>query len=60
MLGNYSKLIGSLVGGIFGIAVSKFGLPDTWATPEVQGAVTVIMSAAFTWLFPPNEKLYDK
>lgn len=55
MLGNYSKLIGSLVGGIFGVLVSRYGLPDAWATPEIQGAVTVLLSAACTWAFPANE-----
>jgi hypothetical protein len=54
MLGNYSKLVGSVVGGVFGLLVANFGLPAEWATPEIQGAVTVIMSAAFTYLFPAN------
>jgi len=55
MLGNYSKAIGALVGGVFGVLVSRYGLPDVWATPEIQGAVTVLLSAACTWAFPANK-----
>jgi|EndMetStandDraft_8_1072994.scaffolds.fasta_scaffold1072172_2 hypothetical protein len=55
MLGNYSKAIGALVGGVFGVLVSRYGLPDAWATPEIQGAVTVLLSAACTWAFPANK-----
>lgn len=54
MLGNYSKIVGSLVGGLFGVMVANFGLPAEWATPEIQSAVTVIMSAVFTYMFPAN------
>jgi hypothetical protein len=54
-MGNYSKLIGSLVGGVIGIAVSRWGLPAEWATPEIQGAVTVILGAAATFIFPANK-----
>lgn len=55
MFGSYSKLIGSFVGGIFGFAVANWGFPAEWATPEIQGAVTVIMSSAFTYFFPKNK-----
>lgn len=53
-MGNYSKLFGSLVGGVLGLAVSLFGLPAEWATPEIQGAITVLLGAAATFLFPAN------
>lgn len=53
-LGNYSKLYGSLTGGIIGILVSRLGLPAEFATPEIQGALTVLMSALFTYAFPRN------
>lgn len=55
MLGNYSKMIGSVVGGVLGLLVSIFGLPAEFASPEVQGLVTVIMSAVFTYAFPANQ-----
>lgn len=55
MLGNYSKFLGSIVGGIFGILVGNFGLPTEYATPEIQNVVTVIMSALFTYAFPANQ-----
>lgn len=53
-MGNYSKLIGSIVGGVVGIAVS-FGLPAEWATPELQGAIVVVLSAIATFIFPSNK-----
>lgn len=56
MFGNFSKLIGSLVGGVIGVGVSKFGLPAEVATPEIQGAITVLLSALATFLFPANAK----
>lgn len=56
MLGNYSKLYGSLTGGIIGFVISRLGLPAEFATPEVQGALTILLSAAATALFPANQK----
>jgi len=56
MLGNYSKFYGSLVGGIVGVLVSKYGLPAELATPEIQGAVTVLLAAVTTFLFPANKQ----
>lgn len=55
MLGNYSKFIGSIVGGVVGILVSNFGLPEAFASPEIQSMVTVALSAAFTYAFPANK-----
>lgn len=55
MFGNYSKLVGSLTGGIIGVLVSRFGLPAEIATPEFTGAVTVLLSAVFTYFFPANK-----
>jgi len=54
-MGNYSKLIGSLVGGIFGFAVARLALPADLATPEIQGAVTILVGAVFTFIFPKNQ-----
>jgi hypothetical protein len=55
MLGNYSKAIGALVGGIFGVLVSRYGLPEAFATPEIQGAVVTLLAVAATWAFPANK-----
>lgn len=59
MLGNYSKVIGSLVGGAFGFAVAHWGLPEDLATPEIQtaitGAITIVGGALFTYFFPANK-----
>lgn len=54
-MGNYSKLIGSLVGGVLGFAVSRWGLPTDFATPDVQGALTVLLGAVATFIFPANK-----
>lgn len=55
MFGNYSKLIGSLTGGIFGLLVSRYGLPAEFATPEIVGGVTTLIGGLFTWAFPANK-----
>jgi hypothetical protein len=54
-MGNYSKLVGSLVGGAFGFAVARWGLPADLATPEIQGAVTVLFGGILTFIFPANK-----
>lgn len=58
-MGNYSKMIGSLVGGGFGFAVAHWGLPVDFATPDIQAAVTglitIVGGAAFTFIFPANK-----
>lgn len=54
MLGNYSKLLGAVVGGVAGILVGQFGLPAEYATPEIQGALVTILSAICTFAFPAN------
>ena len=53
-MGNYSKMIGALVGGVAGLLVSVFGLPDAWTSPELQGAITIILSTVFAYAFPAN------
>ena len=54
-MGNYSKLIGSIVGGIAGILVAKGLLPDSLASADVQSAFVVLLSAVSTYLFPANK-----
>lgn len=55
MVSGHSKLIGSLVGGALGLAVSRFGLPAEWASPEVVAAITTLASVAFTYWAPANQ-----
>jgi hypothetical protein len=54
-MGNYSKLIGSLVGGLLGMLVSFGILPAEWATPEIQAAIVTLLSSIFTFAFPANK-----
>lgn len=54
-VGNYSKLIGSLVGGILGFAVAHWGFPSVFDTPEAIGAITILVGAIATWAFPANK-----
>lgn len=53
-MGNYSKLIGSVVGGVIGWLGSRYALPANLTSPEIQAAATVILSAVATYLFPAN------
>jgi hypothetical protein len=53
-MGNYSKLIGSVVGGVIGWLGSKYALPQSLTSPEIQAAATLILSAVATYLFPAN------
>jgi len=53
-MGNYSKLIGSIVGAAIGFGVAKGFLPAEWNTPEVVASFTATISAIFTFLFPAN------
>ncbi|WP_315920470.1 hypothetical protein [Mesorhizobium sp. SP-1A] len=54
-MGNYSKLIGSIVGGVAGLLVARGLLPEEWATTEIQGAIVVLLSAVATYAFPANK-----
>lgn len=55
MLGNYSKLIGSIVGAAAGALVAFGVLPEELATPELQAALVAVLSALATYLFPANK-----
>lgn len=54
-MGNYSKLIGSVVGAGAGALVSFGVLPEEFATPEIQASVTALFVAVFTYAFPANK-----
>jgi hypothetical protein len=53
-MGNYSKLIGAIVGGVIGFLGSKYALPAEFSSPDMQAAITLILSAVATWAFPAN------
>ena len=53
-MGNYSKLIGSIIGGVLGWLGSTYALPPELTSPNIQAAATIILSAAATYLFPAN------
>ncbi|MBP0438406.1 hypothetical protein [Tianweitania sediminis] len=54
-MGNYSKLIGSVVGAAFGAAVAFGLLPNELATPEIQGSVIALITAVCVYFFPANQ-----
>jgi hypothetical protein len=56
MLGNNSKWIGSLVGGIMAWIVARFALPPEWASADMVQALTMIVGTLFVYLFPANVK----
>ncbi len=53
---EFSKLWGSLIGGVIGIGISKFGLPAEFGSPEIVGALTTLVAAAGTFFAPANRK----
>jgi len=55
-MGNYSKFIGTIVGGVVGWAAARGFLPADFATPDVVAAATVIIAAVATYLFPANKQ----
>lgn len=54
-MGNYSKLIGSIVGAAVGALVAFGVLPDSLATPELQASLVALLSAIATFVFPANK-----
>ena len=50
---KYSKLIGSVIGALLGIAAA-FGLEVEAFTPEVQASLIVVMTAIATFIAPAN------
>ena len=58
-MANYSKLIGSIIGGLVGLGLA-WGLPLEWATQEMQEALNMLLtplaSALGTYLAPANVK----
>lgn len=54
-MGNFSKAIGAIVGGVFGLLAGNI-IPVEYATPEMQGALTVLLSTLAVFLFPANRQ----
>ena len=54
-MSEYNKLIGSIVGGAIGIGVSVFGLPAEWQDPQTVTAITTVLAALATFIFPANK-----
>lgn len=53
-MGNYSKLIGSIVGAVAGAGVAFGILPEELATAELQASVVALISAIATYFAPAN------
>jgi high-affinity Fe2+/Pb2+ permease len=54
-MSNYSKLIGTVVGFLIGMAVTRGVLPAEWQQVEYIEAITLLISAAIgTWGAPKN------
>ena len=53
-MGNFSKAIGAIVGGVFGLLAGTV-IPAEYATPEMQGALTVLLSTFAVFIFPANK-----
>lgn len=54
-MGNYSKLIGAIVGGAISYGVNKGILPAEWTDPTTVSAVTTVVISICVYLFPANK-----
>ncbi len=52
-MGNYNKLIGSIIGGAVGLGLA-LGLPLDFMTPELQAGITTIIGAALVTFWAPK------
>lgn len=57
-MGNYSKLIAALIGGLMAWAVTAFGLPAEWAgeNSEMVVGISGVVTAVLVYLFPANKE----
>lgn len=54
---NYSKLFGSIIGGVVGLLVTTGTVSQDWANPELMGSLSTILGAAFgTYVAPANRQ----
>ena len=53
-MGNYSKLIGAIVGPLLGIGAT-LGLPAAFTGPTIETALIALISAVVVWAFPAND-----
>jgi hypothetical protein len=52
-MGRYSKLIGSVIGALVGVAAA-FGINVEAFTPEIQASLIVVLTAIGTYISPSN------
>lgn len=53
-MGNYSKFFGAVVGAILSWGATK-GLPAELTGPEMNVALTGVITSFVVWLFPANK-----
>ena len=53
-MGNYSKLIATIVGALASSGVAFGLLPENLATPEIQASIVTVVTALFTYFAPAN------
>lgn len=54
-MSNYSKLFGSIIGGIVGLSTAAGVNADALIPPEMQGALATLLGSMFgTWVAPKN------
>ena len=53
-MGNFSKLIGAVVGSVLGLAVA-LGFEAEWLTPELQAGLVAVLATVATFMFPANK-----
>jgi len=54
-MGDYSKLVATIVGFALSFAVGKFALPTEWASPETVTSVSGAITAILVYAFPANK-----
>ena len=53
-MGNFSKLIGAVVGSLIGLAAA-LGIDAEFMTPEIQTTLVSVLAVAATFFFPANK-----
>jgi hypothetical protein len=53
-MAKYNKLWGALVGGVLGLLVIKFGLPEGLADPVLANSIGTLVGSLFGTFFAPK------